>query len=301
MLCKLFDRLLSIYLACNCHAKREMFYIMWISLYHCSNIDGLNIHSFTMLSRTMILFFIETGSLTGGGSCSTPGGDDLEKCRGVHLKVTTLPYSYISTVTLNASSNTTQYGGLAFDIFNSFINQYNISYDVEPPSDSSWGMKSPNGSWTGMMGMMVHGDTDIGVTEFAVSVHRANDSLVSESFSTTYYVLVLKTPPKWHGRFLFLQPLSYSVWIAFVCSTMLVANITYGVYYLTQNPGVPYCGWCLDIVGTMFNEAVPYFDRRLTNCSLMITMAFWWIGVCVLLAHYNANLKAIFATPIGIL
>ena len=247
----------------------------------------------------MIFFFIEIGCLTVGGSHSTLRDNDLETCRGVHLKVTTLPYSYMSTVTLNSSSNTTQYGGLAFDIFNSFTNQYNISYDVESPSDRSWGMKLSNGSWTGMMGMVVHGDTDIGVTEFAVSVQRANDSLDSESFSTAYYVLVLKTPPKWQGRFLFLQPLSSSVWIAFVCSTMLVANIIYGVYYLTQNLGITYCGWCIHIVGTMFNEAVPSIDRKLTNCSLMITMAFWWIGVFVLLAHYNANLRAIFATPLG--
>ena len=220
-------------------------------------------------------------------------------CRNTHMKVTTLPYSYFSTVTYNASTNTTQYGGLAFDIFNSFTERYNISYDVQMPNNKFWGLELPNNTWTGMMGLIVHGDINIGVTEFAVSVHRANVSMFSEMFSPAYYVMVVKIPSIEYGHLLFLQPLTSIVWLTFLVSTFIFGIISYLVYHASQKQNITLSLWFMESVGTIFNKGMPLIGRKLSKYSLMFTMTFWWLGVFAILAHYNANLKAIFVTPKG--
>ncbi|XP_071532996.1 LOW QUALITY PROTEIN: probable glutamate receptor [Panulirus ornatus] len=49
----------------------------------------------------------------------------------------------------------------------------NFSYSYVRPPDRSWGMKRKDGSWSGMMGMVVRKEVDIGVGPFGVSAVRA--------------------------------------------------------------------------------------------------------------------------------
>ena len=72
-------------------------------------------------------------------------------CEGFDFTVTTAPYMYMVTKTFNTTSNVTEYGGLCFDVLNSFSRMYNLSYTVIEPEFYDWGHPRSDGSWTGKL------------------------------------------------------------------------------------------------------------------------------------------------------
>ena len=68
---------------------------------------------------------------------------------GFDFTVTTTPYMYMVTKIYNTTSNVTEYGGLCFDILNSFSRMYNLSYTVIESEFRDWGYPRSDGTWTG--------------------------------------------------------------------------------------------------------------------------------------------------------
>ena len=42
----------------------------------------------------------------------------------------------------------------------------NFTYTFEKPPDGEWGSKFPNNSWSGLVGMLINKEIDIGIPKF---------------------------------------------------------------------------------------------------------------------------------------
>ena len=223
-----------------------------------------------------------------------------KECKNIHLQVTTLPYTYYSTVAFNGTTNITEYSGLTFDIFNAFADRNNITYTITPPPDLSWGVQRSDGSWSGAIGMLVHSNVDVGVLPFAMSVERVNAVAFSDMFTEGHYVMILKIPEQGYGRFLCLKPLTLTVWIVYLVALICFVGASYFVIYCSgHKKNVSVCEWTLDIVGTLFVQSVSSFIHFYPNRIIKIMIVSWWILMFVVTSYYCSNLKAMFSITTG--
>ncbi|XP_069988101.1 probable glutamate receptor isoform X2 [Penaeus vannamei] len=90
----------------------------------------------------------------------------------------------------------------------------NFTYRLVRPSDGSWGAPLPNGSWSGMVGVVQREAADMGLGPFAVTRSR---SLVVAFSQTLFFedvvILASKGKPE-HNPWGFLFPLAPAVWAA---------------------------------------------------------------------------------------
>ncbi|XP_076373363.1 glutamate receptor ionotropic, delta-2-like isoform X2 [Tachypleus tridentatus] len=73
---------------------------------------------------------------------------------GLHLRVAVEEWEPWVWVKETEDGNVTIRGPMA-DVLNILAKAANFTYSLKVPKDHQWGMILPNGSWTGMIGMMV--------------------------------------------------------------------------------------------------------------------------------------------------
>ena len=111
----------------------------------------------------------------------------------------------------------------------------NFTFKVEKPPDGEWGVKLSNNSWTGMVGMLIRKEIDIGnilknhtassikslifillaVTDFTVTKERSPYISFSQPLQTYYHTLLIKNPSETFNYLAYLEPLHHMSW-AFV-------------------------------------------------------------------------------------
>ncbi len=75
---------------------------------------------------------------------------------GALLRVTTLPFSFITKLELDESGEKILVAtGLFQTILYELSKQLNFTTTTFRPLDRKWGGKEPNGTWNGMVGMLV--------------------------------------------------------------------------------------------------------------------------------------------------
>ena len=52
----------------------------------------------------------------------------------------------------------------------------NFTYDLTQPPDGQWGAIQPDGSWSGLVGMLMRGEIDIGSRSFFIFFKDENEN-----------------------------------------------------------------------------------------------------------------------------
>ncbi|KAI0225574.1 Glutamate receptor 1 [Lamellibrachia satsuma] len=101
---------------------------------------------------------------------------------------------------------------------------------VEPP-DQMWGGPSENGSWNGMIGMVLRGEADFALAKFTITSIRKE--VVDFAFPFWYgpSVLVMKKPEE-SGMFVYLSPFRYDFWLSFVFAVPVMSFSIACVFYV---------------------------------------------------------------------
>ena len=133
----------------------------------------------------------------------------------------------------------------------------NFTYKVEKPSDGEWGVKLSNNSWTGMVGMLIRQEIDIGnifnsfiicylkncihlaVTDFTVTMERSPYISFSSTIQTYYHTLFIKNPSETFNYLAYLEPLHHLSWtfVALFCTLVppllcLTTRLVYPLHLL---------------------------------------------------------------------
>ncbi|XP_025114965.1 ionotropic receptor 25a-like isoform X2 [Pomacea canaliculata] len=203
-------------------------------------------------------------------------------------------------------NGTAQYSGYAVDVWNEIASTLNLTYYFTEPFDQEFGVLLENGTWTGIVGMVVSGTADLAVAPLTVSAERE----VVVDFTTPFYefagIEILMQQVKTQQNLLFFVTVfSNSMWGAWLgvllFTGLLLAVFDYFSPYNARNSGRDTN--CLDkfdikeglwLVTASFTLSGP--ERTPRALSSRILVAGFWFFCSTTMANYTANLAAFLTT-----
>ncbi|XP_023725833.2 probable glutamate receptor [Cryptotermes secundus] len=141
--------------------------------------------------------------------------------QGIVMKVASMTDPPMSVV--RKTDNTLILGGFFGEVWHSLEQRMNFTSDCYIPEDRAWGSLTQDGSWNGMMGMILRGEAEISVAEFAMTVLRTRVvDFTVPLFDTRNCVLIRQNGDKdviWHG---FLEPFSPQLWMLVILTKLVI-------------------------------------------------------------------------------
>ncbi|ELU06044.1 hypothetical protein CAPTEDRAFT_188571 [Capitella teleta] len=197
----------------------------------------------------------------------------------------------------HTSASVQGYGGLSIELLKELSNNLNFSFTLHFPEDNGWG-SYVNGSWTGLVGMLVNKEVDMVVA--SLSRTPAREMVVD--FTAPYYLdhctVLVKYPDledkKWK---LFINPFRWQVWLVLAgvipFSGLILWTLSrYSPYYSKEQA---FAG-----LGLLDNAVFYTFGAFFTQggCHLPDAQSgrfftgFYWMACIVIVATYGGNLIA---------
>ncbi|XP_053643873.2 glutamate receptor 4-like [Cherax quadricarinatus] len=113
------------------------------------------------------------------------------------------------------------FSGPLVNFLNLLAHYINFTYTFSRPPDGAWGVKRPDGSWSGMVGMVGRQEADLGLGPFGVSAVRAEMVDFMRSFLVDYLRIMGGRGRPEVDPWGFLLPLEPRVW-TFLLVTLFV-------------------------------------------------------------------------------
>ncbi|GFS91277.1 uncharacterized protein NPIL_499151 [Nephila pilipes] len=86
------------------------------------------------------------------------------------------------------------------------LKELGFQYDITIPNDRMWGYLQPNGTWTGMIGMIYRGEADLAFSGIGVNEDRYKAINFSRSYTYEGGTFVTYMPGNMKSTFSFLYP-----------------------------------------------------------------------------------------------
>ncbi|XP_062588606.1 glutamate receptor ionotropic, delta-1-like [Saccostrea cucullata] len=193
-----------------------------------------------------------------------------------------------------------QYYGLCYDIFNEFAKVFNFRYVTIDSVDGTYGGPTANGTnGTGMVGMVMRGEADIGVGPFTVTASR--ETVID--FLTPFQeegvgIIMKKADQKADLMFRMFLPFQSTSWIATGISivvTGIILSIVSRLSPYTREADKPVHQNVWLGFGAFFGQIGG--DSTPTSASGKVVLGIWWMCTILILELYTANLAAYLTIP----
>jgi hypothetical protein len=157
---------------------------------------------------------------------------DFHECQ---IRVSAFDYGpfFITTNTEKPINKTLFNDGLEFRLIKTIRRAMNMSvtFHSPPPDQDLWGRDIGNGSWTGVVGQVLSGNSDVAVCGLYYVCHLSSALECSETYvfdESLWYLSCPKPFPHWLS---FSRVFKWNLWIAFtlayvICSSMMWVSAT---------------------------------------------------------------------------
>ncbi|XP_032670681.1 ionotropic receptor 25a [Odontomachus brunneus] len=193
--------------------------------------------------------------------------------------------------------------GYCIDFIQKLSEVMQFDYDLVIPEDQEFGKKSPNGEWTGLIGDLARGETDIAIAALTMTSEREEViDFVAPYFEQSGILIVMRKPVRKTSLFKFMTVLRLEVWLSIVGALTLTGVMIwildkYSPYSARNNKQLyPYP--CREFtLKESFWFALTSFTpqgggeapKALSSRTLV---AAYWLFVVLMLATFTANLAA---------
>ncbi|KAK8404112.1 hypothetical protein O3P69_000285 [Scylla paramamosain] len=172
-------------------------------------------------------------------------------------------------------------------------------YELVRPPDSYWGIKFPNGSWNGMVGMVHRNEVEMALGPFAVTAQREEDIDFSMAVLTDNQAIITIRPTLQQDVAGFLRPFDYKVWLLVLLSMVGMACGMVGVVegegkVFFENPKNIVSKTCLWILTTLTQESSEWLPPHDAGRVLVTT---WMLASLVFMSSYGGILTAMLTVP----
>ncbi|XP_049951836.1 ionotropic receptor 25a-like [Schistocerca serialis cubense] len=179
----------------------------------------------------------------------------------------------------------------------------NFDYELVPAKDNDFGSRSPSGSWTGLVGDLAMGETDMIIAPLTMTSEREEViDFVAPYFDQSGISIVIRKPVRETSLFKFMTVLRLEVWLSIV-GALTVTGIMIWLLdkyspYSAQNNKEMYPYPCREFtLKESFWFALTSFTpqgggeapKALSGRTLV---AAYWLFVVLMLATFTANLAA---------
>ncbi|XP_069957606.1 glutamate receptor U1-like [Cherax quadricarinatus] len=171
----------------------------------------------------------------------------------------------------------------------------NFTYTYVRPSDELWGIKLDNGSWSGMMGMVVREEVGIGVGPFSIIISRNEVVDFTVPILIDYYRILGGRGRPEVDPWGFLFPLAPLVWAAILAALMVLAAALFFMSSIFSHK--------IDYQSKWLQVTFDYI-RILLQQDMTVPVYWWWERIMlvvwmmvtlVLTRSYSGNLMALLA------
>ncbi|PSN53199.1 hypothetical protein C0J52_04507 [Blattella germanica] len=136
------------------------------------------------------------------------------------------------TILKRKEDNTYVVEGFFGKIWRSLEKTMNFTTEYSKPADDAWGSLTKNGTWNGMIGMILRNEVEIAVAEFTMTALRAGVVDFTIPLIDTRNCVLIRNPNaeediSWLG---FLEPFTSNLWI-FVLTTIIVISLLLKLLY----------------------------------------------------------------------
>lgn len=163
-------------------------------------------------------------------------------------------------------------------------------YEIIEVGEERFGQHFPNGTWTGLIGMIQKGKADLAFAK--LSFNEARASVVDFSYPYQYSPISFITdkPTQVPNSYAMVYPFSLSVWIGLAITIVIMQFLL----YFFERKTYSFQSILFKIFGTLLENTV---DMRLDKLSTRILMLSWIIGAMFLTQSYKAVLLSFFTFP----
>ncbi|XP_013139310.1 PREDICTED: glutamate receptor 3 isoform X1 [Papilio polytes] len=195
------------------------------------------------------------------------------------------------------------YEGYCIDLIEKLAQTMDFDYEIVTPKSGGFGQRLRNGSWDGLIGDLMTGETDIAVAAFTMTAEREEViDFVAPYFEQTGILITIRKPIRKTSLFKFMTVLRTEVWLSIVAALILTGVMIwllekYSPYSARNNPeAYPYP--CREFtLKESFWFALTSFTpqgggeapKALSGRTLV---AAYWLFVVLMLATFTANLAA---------
>ena len=102
-----------------------------------------------------------------------------------------------------------------------------------PSVDGAWGSSKDNGTWSGMIGMILNNEVDFAIADFFITLDRSDVVDFSMPLMKARSKMYIPLPSQDAGWSTFVNPFSFKLWMATV-TMIFVGSIIISVTYYTH-------------------------------------------------------------------
>ncbi|XP_051160876.1 ionotropic receptor 25a-like isoform X13 [Leptopilina boulardi] len=193
--------------------------------------------------------------------------------------------------------------GYCIDLIAKLAEVMDFEYDLVIPNDREFGAKTPNGEWTGLVGDLAKGETDIAVAALTMTSEREEViDFVAPYFEQSGILIVMRKPERETSLFKFMTVLRVEVWLSIVGALTLTAIMIwfldkYSPYSARNNKKLyPYPCRQFTLKESFWFALTSFTPqgggeapKALSSRTLV---AAYWLFVVLMLATFTANLAA---------
>nr|XP_053636401.1 LOW QUALITY PROTEIN: probable glutamate receptor [Cherax quadricarinatus] len=215
-----------------------------------------------------------------------------------NLLVAIVESGFCRIVTVNDPSSgvpRVQFQGSLVKMIEYLSGALNFTYSFMRPPDSVWGVRLNNGSWTGMMGMVVREEVTISAGPFMIDRWRAEVADFTVPIFLDYWrILGVRGVPEvdpWG----FLFPLAPLVWAAILGTLVVLAAAVFLMYSCGSLKSADHNYWLQVSFG--YFRILLQQDTTLPIYWLWerVVLMVWMMVTLVLTRSYSGNLMALLA------
>ncbi|XP_068236124.1 glutamate [NMDA] receptor subunit 1-like [Palaemon carinicauda] len=182
--------------------------------------------------------------------------------------------------------------------------------------DRHYGIRLPNGTWTGIMGLLTRKEADMSAIVLSMNAERASAISLSEPLFIDEQAVGHKTPVLEADVAGFVKPYTAWVWLILVLTIVIVAGTTFLVHFLhgfishDERPGdeklrgtdhtdenvIQKSIWlaCLWTITSQLSQASYWWPK---GDSVRMVTGLWLLMAFILGSVYRSNLKAMLIMP----
>ncbi|XP_038221120.1 ionotropic receptor 25a [Zerene cesonia] len=195
------------------------------------------------------------------------------------------------------------YYGYCVDLIEKIAEAMGFDYEIITPKVGDFGKRLSNGTWDGVVGDLMTGETDMAIAALTMTAEREEViDFVAPYFEQTGILIVIRKPIRKTSLFKFMTVLRTEVWLSIVAALLLTGFMIwllekYSPYSARNNPDAyPYP--CREFtLKESFWFALTSFTpqgggeapKALSGRTLV---AAYWLFVVLMLATFTANLAA---------
>ncbi|CAN7995759.1 unnamed protein product, partial [Ixodes hexagonus] len=206
------------------------------------------------------------------------------------------PYHVIPT-----QGNNVHVRGVCGEILSAIAQSMKTNYSVSFPNDSFWGLRKPDGNWTGVLGMLQRDESDLALSVINPTSQKTEVAVATETILPIELMILAGRLSRHQSNISgTVQIFSWEAWTCFLCGMVLSAmiwTVSDHVHFRLHRGGERTEFHVLStlqdhlwsFIESVCLEASPSTPRHV---SARIVVATFWLAVIILTTVFAGQMKA---------